>query len=272
MKDVVLEIKNLKKSFSKPVITSRGKKSDKVFHILNGLNVSVTRGSITAIFGGNGTGKTTLFNILNCLLPADSGRVIYEGVDLLQQPAWEIPRQGIGRLFQGSKVFKEMTVLENMLIAHSNRNGELPFTAVFKSHKTKIYEKQHTEQVKQVFKNIFGANNDFISKLNDQAGTLSYGQQRLLSFARLFIGNYKLILLDEPTTGINEESIEQLTNGLRNFIYSGKTVFLIEHNMQVVYDIADYCYYLSDGKTDINGITKEVMKQPEVVTNYLNFF
>ncbi len=274
MEEIILQVDSLKKSFVRNIIDRRGEEADERFFIIDDLNLLIPKGKITALIGGNGAGKTTLFNIISGFVEADSGDVLFQGnpkeISLLKLPPHKITRLGIGRMFQDNHIFQGMTILENMLIADHNDFGELPFVSLFKNKKDKEIEAQRIAKSREIFDELFGNNNPFWQKRNELAGTLSFGQQRLLGLARLFMGNYKLVLLDEPTAGVNPEIIKQILNIIRKLVKEKEmTVFLIEHNMKVVLEIADFCSFMSHGKITAFGTPEDVIGNDEVRKTYL---
>ena len=274
MEGFILQIDSLKKSFVRNIINKRGEETDERFFIIDDLDLFIPQGKITALIGGNGAGKTTLFNIISGFFEADSGDVVFKGnaqeISLLKLPPHKVTRLGIGRMFQDNHIFQGMTVLENMLIADQNDFGEMPFVSLFKNKKDKGMEEQRIAKSREIFTELFGENNPFWQKRNDLAGTLSFGQQRLLGLARLFMANYKLVLLDEPTAGVNPQIIKQILNIIRKLVNEKETtVFLIEHNMKFVLEIADFCSFMSHGKIIAFGTPEDVIGNDEVRKTYL---
>ena len=273
MNNDVLKIEDLNKSFTKNIINKRGKEENERFNIIDELDLFIPEGKITTLIGGNGAGKTTLFNIISRFTEADSGRIHFHNnqwLNILKQPAHKLKHIGIGRLFQDNHIFQQMTVLENMLIADDSEWGERPFTSLFNAKKNKDIEKIRTKKVKIIFSEIFGIENPFWQKRNDLASSLSFGQQRLLGLARLFMGDYKLVLLDEPTAGVNPELVKKICEIIKSMVEKkGLTVFLIEHNMKVVLEIADFCSFMSHGKITAFGSPKDVIGDENVRRTYL---
>lgn len=274
MNDVVLQIESVKKSFVRNIINKRGEAADERFYIIDDLDLFIPRGKITALIGGNGAGKTTLFNIISGLVEADSGTIFYnnskQNIPLMNLKPYKITRLGIGRMFQDTHIFPEMSVLENMLIADSDHLGELPFTFLLHSKKTGDVEKKRLTKTENIFNELFGKNNPLWEMRYHLAKELSYGQQRLLGLARIFMGKYDLVLLDEPTAGVNPAIIEQIKGIVRKLVHEkGVTVFLIEHNMKVVLDLADFCSFMSHGKITAFGTPEDVIGNDEVRKTYL---
>ncbi len=274
MNDFILELDGITKSFVRNIINVRGEEVDERFFIIDDLDLMIPRGKITALIGGNGAGKTTLFNIISRFLEADAGEILYyrngDSRPLQKLPPYQVTRLGIGRLFQDSHIFPEMSVLDNMLLADENDFGETPFISLFKRNRNNAIEKARTEKARSIFIDFFGKNNPFWEKRNQPSGSLSYGQQRLLGLARLFMGKYDLVLLDEPTAGVNPQIIRQTMDIIRRMVTEKKmTVFLIEHNMKVVLDVADFCSFMSHGKITAFGTPEDVIGNDEVRRTYL---
>jgi len=257
-----LEIKNIELSF-----TNARKET---FNLLNGVNLNVDAGKITALVGGNGTGKTTLFNIITGFEKGYSGDVIFEGNNLNKVSPHKISLMGIGRLFQGGQLLEGLTLMENMKVASDDETGERPFQSLILPRKVKVIEEMKEKQAKEILTKIFGPDNKYLQMLDNDASTFSYGEQRLLSLARLLMGNDRLLLLDEPTSGVNPVYIETIERIVKEMVEkAGITVLLIEHNMQFVRKVADVCAYLEDGVITKIGPTAEVLDDKSVRNSYL---
>jgi ABC-type branched-subunit amino acid transport system ATPase component len=267
---VILQIENISKSFSSLI---KGERSNKSNVLLDGFTLGIKKGNITALIGGNGAGKTTLFNIISGFLKADSGAVYFENggkYNITNFSPYRISRLGVGRVFQDNHIFNEMSVIDNMLIADDNRFGERAFESFLMPKKNNRIEKNRRDEAEMIFNALFGANNTFISKRYDKAGSLSFGEQRLLGMARLMMADNKLLLLDEPTAGLNNNLISQIASSIKKMVEVFDTsVFLIEHNMGFVSEIADSCIFMANGKTEVIGSPEEVFKSDYVRKNYL---
>jgi ABC-type branched-subunit amino acid transport system ATPase component len=203
---MILSLKNITISFAK------GKDS---FKVLNEFNLDVEKGKITALIGGNGTGKTTLFNIISGFQKDYVGDIFFNSKSIKNLSSFQRANKGIGRLFQSNGLFPNLTLLENMKLADEDTSGEIPFTTLFNKKKINQIEEEKREKAIRILNKIFGINNPYIKKLNESGGSFSYGEQRILALARLFMGNYSLLLLDEPTAGVNivyQETIKQNRN------------------------------------------------------------
>ncbi len=271
--DYILEIESVTKGFSENIVNIRGNEGYERFNIIDELSLVVPTNKITALIGGNGAGKTTLFNVVSGFIHTDSGNAFFnnnEKTDLIGMKPHRITRLGIGRLFQDNHIFLGMTVLENMMIADSNRCGEAPFFSLLHPKKNQNREDERTQKAKDIFQELFGTSNPFWAKRDDPAGSLSFGQQRLLGLARLFMGEYSLVLLDEPTSGINPNLIRDILGIIKRMVAEkGATIFLIEHNMRFVLEIADFCNFMSHGQITAFGTPKDVIGDNEVRRTYL---
>lgn len=260
---MILELRDIRMSYA----NSRRE----VFNLLNGVNLEVEEGKVTALIGGNGAGKTTLFNIISGFEKGFKGQVILEGNDITKLPAHRISLMGLGRLFQGRQLMNDLTLMENMKIASDDTMGEQPFDIFFRSKKVAASEAAKEQQAIDILKKVFGEkDNKYLGMLDHKASELSYGEQRLIAMARLLIGNDRLLLLDEPTSGVNPRYIEVFQRIIRDMVEKeGQTVLVIEHNMMFVRNVADYCHYLADGVIIKSGATQVVLDDNEVRKDYL---
>lgn len=173
-------------------------------------------------------------------------------------------------MFQDDHIFPDLSVLENMMLADNNHFGEIPFVSILKARKHEKIEKLRVEKAENIFIELFGKESQFWIKRNDLAKSLSFGQQRLLGLARIFMGNYELVLLDEPTSGVNPQVINQTLNIIYRMVNEKQlTVFLVEHNMEVVLKLADYCSFMSHGKITAFGTPEDVIGNDDVRKTYL---
>lgn len=258
---MILQLKDIHMSFTNA--------QNETFDLLRGVNLTVEEGKITALVGGNGTGKTTLFNIISGFEKDYTGDVLFEGNNFNRISAHRISLMGIGRLFQDGQLLPGLTLMENMKMASDNETGEMPFSSLVRPKKWKEAEKVKEEQAKNILKRIFGEDCKYLNMLNDDASAFSYGEQRLLSLARLLMGGDRLLLLDEPTSGVNPVYIDTIEKIIREMTTEGLTVLLIEHNMHFVRKVADTCAYLDDGVIAKIGPTAEVLDDKNVRNSYL---
>lgn len=222
------------------------------------------QGKITALIGPNGAGKTTVFNVINGFLPPDDGAVYYEGENLVGLEPWDIAKKGIGRLFQDIHLFGQMTVEENVQSAFPDQKGESALRSVFSRWSVKEQERELAERTEELLRFV-----NLEEKANQLAEDLSYGQQKLVAIARLLAADADVLLLDEPTAGVNPGLIDRLLTMIENLAGEGKIVVIIEHNMDVVLDISDWAYFMDDGKVTSFGLPRDVLGDPEVRRAYM---
>lgn len=267
LSDNILTIRDLSFSFE-----GKLKKGEQNL-LFDNLSLSIPSETITALTGGNGSGKTTLFNIINGLISGYKGDILFNGKNISGTQPYKIARSGIGRLFQGARVFEELSILDNLILGNNKRiHSEIPFYNLLKRKSTREAESVATDKAIDLLKTFFGVENDLLKKLHDPASELSFGQQRLLQLLCLLMGEYDLYLLDEPTSGVNSRYIEKISEILKYMTGNLKrSVFIIEHNMHFVKEVATYCTFLDDGKIIAEGSAEEVLNNQTVQLSYLGF-
>ena len=259
---MILEVRDIRMSYTNAL--------KEVFNLLDGVNLAVEKGKVTALIGGNGAGKTTLFNIISGFEKGFKGQVVLEGNVITKLPAHKISLMGLGRLFQGRQLMDDLTLMENMKIASDDMTGENPLDGIFRRKIVAKSEAEKEQQAIDILKKVFGEDNKYLGMLDHKASELSYGEQRLIAMSRLLMGNDRLLLLDEPTSGVNPKYINTFRKIIRDMVEKeGQTVLLIEHNMSFVRSVADYCHYLADGKIIKSGPTGEVLDDPIIRKDYL---
>ncbi len=264
--DYILKIENIVKSFSENL-----SKPDSNKAILSDINLEVASNTTVAIIGGNGAGKTTMLNIINGFIKPDSGNINMNNNgklwNLSQLHPNQTARLGVGRLFQGTRIYGNLTVKENLMIACNEYTVEQPFYNVFFSKKYKKQLLEINNKIETLLEKIDGK--VFQNELDKKAGSLSYGQQRILNLISLLLGGYKLVLLDEPTSGINPEdwiTIDSIINTMRN---SGISIVMVEHNIDFVRKHAIDCFYMKAGEIIVSGNTSDVLSHSLVKNDYL---
>jgi branched-chain amino acid transport system ATP-binding protein len=244
MSDAVIEVKDLTKSFGGVVAN-------------HGISLRVERRSITGLIGPNGSGKTTLFNSIVGFHPVDAGSIRFEGREISRLNVQQIARLGLVRNFQQTRVFRAMSALDNVLVAAPRAGG---WRALFGRTPRALVE--NAERLLAFV--------GLETKRRLPAGSLSFGQQRLLELAMALMGEPRVLLLDEPTAGINPTLINGLIDRLkaanREF---GITLLVIEHNMRVIMGLADYVYCMSRGEVLASGPPAQIQRDPRVIDAYL---
>jgi neutral amino acid transport system ATP-binding protein len=214
----------------------------------------VEAGTITALIGPNGSGKTTVFNVITGYLPADSGRVVLDGRTVRPRPA-SMVRHGLCRTFQQARVFSELTVRENMVVA-----SRPPWRSLL-GRRLNDADRQRSEELLDEFE--LGA------KADSLAADLSYGQRKLLEFAAVLMAKPRLVLLDEPSAGVNPIVIEAMERHIRDRHATGVTFLVVEHDMGLVMRLCDPVIVLDQGKPILTGPPAVVQNDPSVLDAYL---
>jgi len=225
---------------------------------LNVCNLEVEKGSITGLIGPNGSGKTTLFNVMTGYVRPDSGTVTFDGDDITSFEPDKVFARGIGRTFQLTRIFGRMTVLENMLVATQHDEGWI--RSMTRSKSSQVDVDNAMEWLEFVG----------IARLATlQAGSLSYGQRKLLELAYVLVANPDVILLDEPAGGVNLTLINQIAERIRTLNQQGKTFLIVEHNMEFVMNLCDTVTVMNQGTNLVSGRPEEVRANPLVLDAYL---
>ncbi|HLG74703.1 MAG TPA: branched-chain amino acid ABC transporter ATP-binding protein/permease [Chloroflexota bacterium] len=221
---------------------------------VDGLSLTIPAGRVTGIIGPNGAGKTTVFNMITGYLQADAGSITYRGQELVKMPPFRIARLGIARSFQDVRVFGRMTVLENLVLAI--QPSESPFTGW-------AGQAQATERALTVL-DEFGLRD----QADERVGQLSYAQQKLLVVATLAARGDPFILLDELAAGLDQESVNRFAGLVRKMAAGGRTVCLIEHNLEFVWQTAEIVYVLDQGKLLAQGTPEDIRRDARVAEIY----
>lgn len=231
---------------------------------LDNVCLQVEKDSVTALIGPNGAGKTTLFNSIAGVYTPKSGQIYLEGDEITGKKTYEICELGIARTYQVIKLFSGMTVLENVLVGMHSKLKSGFWQGVFKTKATREEEKNALKKAHELLE-LVGLERyaDF------PAGSLAYGQQRLLEIARALASEPKLLLLDEPAAGMNTNEKFELNERIRSIIKMGTTVLIVEHDMAMVMSIADKIYVISSGKNLAEGTAEEVANNEAVIEAYL---
>jgi len=231
---------------------------------LEEVSFRIKENSIFSVIGPNGAGKTTLFNCLTGLTKPTRGEIYYKGNNIVCFPPHKITKAGIARTFQNIRLFKEMSVLDNVLVGHhscysQNLLSSLLRTGAFKKQEEEIRQKAYE------YLELVGLHEEY----QRLAGELPYGSQRRLEIARALATGASVILLDEPTAGMNPQETEEMMEIMRRLKEIGKTVVLIEHDMKVVMGISEWIVVLDHGVKISEGPPDVVKNDPLVIEAYL---
>jgi ABC-type branched-subunit amino acid transport system ATPase component len=227
------------------------------------VDFAIEAGELVSLIGPNGSGKTTLFNCITGYLPPDGGHVAFRGHDVTGAPPHRIARLGVGRTFQLVSVFARMTVLENLLTFAQQHQEERLVARLLRTPSLKRLEAQAIERARSLLALVgLGAREE------SPAGSLSYGQRKLLAFAAALMPDPDLILLDEPAAAVNPTMINQMKDHIRALHSGGKTVVLVEHNMDVVMDISERIVVLDHGQKIAEGPPAAIRANRSVIEAY----
>ena len=232
----IIEIKGIKKSFGG-------------IEVLKGIDLSLEQGKISGIIGPNGAGKSTLFDIISGYQKADEGQVFFEGTNIIGKLPHILARKGVIRTFQLTRIFRNLTVAENLLVfagKSKNRTGNT------KERALELLDFVHLSGL-----------------ANAEASTLSYGQSKLLEFAQVLVHSPKVLMLDEPFAGINPGLIEQMAQHLKDLKSQGLSIILIEHNLPMVAKLCDNIAVLSNGVVELQGTPDVIVNNDRVKEAFL---
>jgi branched-chain amino acid transport system ATP-binding protein len=231
---------------------------------VNDVSFAVPRSGIVSLIGPNGAGKTTFFNTLTGLYKPTTGRVLFEGKDITGKPPHIVTQTGIARTFQNIKLFKTMTAVENVLVGMHCRMKARVSGSILRTPYVRREERESRERARELLRFVG------LRQEDELAANLSYGDQRRLEIARALGSEPHLLLLDEPTAGMNPQESAQLTNLMETLrTEKGISVLLIEHDMKVVMHVSDHITVLDYGEKIAEGKPEEVRKNPRVIEAYL---
>lgn len=245
---------------------------------LDDVTLDFPAGSVTAIIGPNGAGKTTLFNVIAGFLKPDSGSVYLKPDDhedgaayssnavtgrqnILGLPPDQIAMKGVGVLFQDIRIFEKLSALENVAVGAKNQLGENPYNCFLRPRLVASRDREVIEKSRHYLEYV-----GLADKMHLWAEQLSYGQQKLMAIARLLAGNAKVLLLDEPTSGVHPGMIEKLLELIQQLADNdGRIVIMIEHNLKVVRRVGDWVYLMVGGRIEVFGKPQEVLRDSSLL-------
>lgn len=247
---VSLEATNLNKRFG-GVVTAED------------VNLVLKPGMVTALIGPNGAGKTTIFNLLAGVLRPDSGRIAVRGRDITTMSAWRRVPEGIGRSFQDVRIFENISVVDNVLVALPAQHSESLLDLFLKPSHVRRHEQHNQSRAMDLLEQV-----GLDDKAFESAGDLSYGEQKLLAIARLVATGAGILLFDEPAAGVDTVWASKMIEIIRTLAQSGKAVCLVEHNLNVVRELADVIYFMNVGNIVTKGTPDEIMRNTELADIY----
>jgi branched-chain amino acid transport system permease protein len=247
----VLEIKGLSKSFGG-------------LQAVKDASLTLSPGKITGLIGPNGCGKTTIFNLITGFLSADSGKVYIHGKEITGRAPYKLMNDGLVRSWQDIRAFKDMTVLDNVLVARPKQSGEKILSLFFWPWQVAREEQKNYGKALGYLKMV-----GLLDKAGHLAGNLSTAEQKLVVLARLMATECPVLLLDEPTAALDPESVERIIKLIRNIAKQGrKTILLIEHNLDVVRGLVEEAYFMGEGRVLAYGDPASLMADPKLAEVY----
>lgn len=248
----MLKIENITKSFGGQAV-------------LNSLSLEVGENEILGLIGPNGAGKTTLFNIVSGFLEPESGKITFKGSNITRVPSHRITNLGISRTFQNLRLIRQISVLDNVLLSFQRQPGEKLRNVFFNWRGGQKRENENREEALALLDEV-----TLSQKANDPAEELSYGQQKLLSLVCCMAAKSDVLLLDEPAAGIAPEMTKRILEIIHGLPAKGRTVILIEHNLDTIKQVCDRVIFMDAGAKVSEGTPDEVRNDPRVIEAYID--
>ncbi len=220
-----------------------------VIHALKGVSIDVPQGKIVSLIGSNGAGKTTLLRTISGLIKPTSGSISFEGNDIITIAPAQLPAQGLVHVPEGRRIFSGLTVMENLQMG--------------------AYLRKDKAGVKEDLEKVFKRFDILYSRRNQDASTLSGGEQQMLAISRALMARPRLLLLDEPSMGLAPLLVKEIFNIIREINEQGTTIFLVEQNAMQALKIADWAYVLETGTIVLGGTGEQLLNSPEIQKVYL---
>lgn len=251
MTQPILELKGVFKSFGG-------------VHAVRDCSFGIRQGSLTGLIGPNGAGKSTTVDLVSGFKSVDAGTITFEGHEIQNRPPHVISRLGLMRTFQTPREWAYLTTLENLLVARIDDQNESLSTALFARKRLKEAELEERARARAVLEEF-----SLTHVKNELAGNLSGGQKRLLEFARVMMARPRLVVLDEPQSGVNPVLAGRMGDGIKQLVASGITVVMVEHNLEFVERLCDPVIVMALGRPIATGLMAELRGDPAVLDAYL---
>ena len=249
--DVTFEARDLRKAFG-GVVAARG------------VNLRLAPGIVNGLIGPNGAGKTTAFNLLTGFIAPDAGKVTLGSKVLNGLRPYQIVQQGIARSFQNLRLFRKMTVVENVLVAIQDQPGDSLLNVFFRPGLVRDTERRNLKKALDILAFV-----DLRDQALQRADNLSFAEEKLLVIARLLATEAHVLLLDEPLSGLDVTTLREILPTIKKLADAGRILCLIEHNLEVIREVCDHAYYLDEGLVLAEGTPAELMADPELQKRYL---
>lgn len=231
---------------------------------VDNVDINIEVGEIHSLIGPNGAGKTTFFNVISGIYIPTAGKVFFEDVDITRLKTHEITRKGITRTFQNILLFETLTALENVMVGHHIKTKYNMVEGILQTKKMKTEELACIKESRRLIEFV-----GLEKYIETKARNLPYGKKRILEIARALASGPKIIMLDEPCAGMNDQEKDELKETLIKIRDSGITILLVEHDMRFVMGISDVITVLDQGKKIFEGLPNEVINNDEVIDAYL---
>ena len=231
---------------------------------VNDLSFSVPAGTITSLIGGNGAGKTTVFNLITGNLAPDAGRIQFRGQAITGLAPHQVARAGVARSFQELRLFNRLSALDNIAAAMPRQRGEGIVASLLGGARLREENRRTEAESRALLDELtLGGHADVLAE------QLSYGQQKLLALGRLLAAEGQLLLLDEPTAGLSPAMVDDFCRRARQLVQQGKTILLIEHNVEIVMSLSDWVVVMHQGEKIAEGLPEDVRHNVSVMHTYL---
>ncbi len=247
MNNYILELKNVEIDYG-------------IVKAVKGINMNVEKGTIVAILGANGAGKTSTIRSISGFTKIKSGQIIYNGESIQNQHAYKIVKKGIMQSPEGRMILNGLTVEENLLVGAYSISATKDENGLKTSRKTRV---------KTLLEEVYGYFPILLERRKQQASTLSGGEQQMLAIGRALMGAPKLLLLDEPSLGLAPLIIRDIFNIINKIKEDGRTILIVEQNARQTLKIADYAYVLEIGKVKIEGKASDLLNDKDLISAYL---